>query len=102
MKRAAIFGAFWVAFALALFVFLHTGPRAGSVCGAEGSYRTGTVSLWPPGAECAGPAPPASTVVVFDDGYWGVLGFATVLLAAVAMIAIARVGRRDVGPTRAR
>jgi hypothetical protein len=95
-------GAIWVAFALALFVFLHTGPRAESVCVAEGSYRTGTLSLWPPGNECAGPAPPATTVVVFDDGYWGVLGFATVLLAAVAMIATARVRRRAASPGRAR
>ena len=96
-----MFGAIWVAFAFALFVFLHTGPRAASVCAGEGSYPTGTVSLWPPGTECAGPAPPATTVVVFDDGYWGVLGSATVLLAAVAMIAIAWARRRSASPNRA-
>jgi hypothetical protein len=73
MKRAIVIAAAYLALAVALYVFMHTGGRAVNACGAEGSYRTGTVTWWPPGTECAGPAPPASTVIVFDNGYWGAL-----------------------------
>jgi hypothetical protein len=96
MRLAAVLVALYAAFAFALFVFMHTGPRAVAACGDEGSYRTGTVSFWPPGTECAGPAPPPSTVIVLNVGYIGVLTFATIVFAAVGLIAGARINQSRV------
>jgi hypothetical protein len=106
MKRAAIaLGAvLYLAFGFALFVFMHTGARAVEACGGEGSYRTGGVSYWPPGTECAGPAPPASTIVVFNGGYVVVLllgSFVALLAGALVMSRARAAASADRGRRRA-
>jgi hypothetical protein len=97
MRRAGIISAIYLAGAFALFVFMHTGSRAAAACGAEGSYRTGTVSFWPPGTECAGPAPPASTVIVFNVAWCAAMILATIPLAAIALIVAGRIKSRARG-----
>ena len=37
---------------VALFVFWHSGARAGALCERERFVSSGSLSLWPPGARC--------------------------------------------------
>src|SRR3954465_8207595 len=101
MKRAIGMCVAYVAFAFALFVFMHTGSRAEAACGAQGSYSIGTGSFWPPGTGGAGPGPPASTILVFQVGYGGVLPFATIVLGAVGLITGARINASHACPADA-
>ena len=47
-----------------MLLFFHSGARAADLCGDVGSV-SGGLSLWPPGAECAGGEP--STVTTRID-----------------------------------
>lgn len=80
-----------------MFVFMHTGSRAVAACGSEGSYRSGTVSFWPPGTECGGPWPPPSTIIVFNGAFAAVLLLVTMPLIAVATIMAGRIRTRERG-----
>jgi hypothetical protein len=110
MVRGTVIGALLVAVALALFAFMHSGARGVAVCGQDGSGGPGSLSLWPPGAQCTG-GMPERTWVSFDADYVGVLLLAAWLLAFALIVVLALrsraraggsadVGRRPAGSRR--
>lgn len=46
---------------IAVFLFLHTGSRAASLCARDGAAVPSGLSLWPPGTHCSGGEPVVST-----------------------------------------
>lgn len=47
---------------IAAFVFMHSGSRGVAMCMQEGFSGPGSLSLWPPGAQCTGGEPQFSVV----------------------------------------
>lgn len=74
----------------AAFAYMHTGPRAASLCASKGFSGPASFSLWPPGAECTG-GDPAITQTAFDPVF--ILPAVAVLMLGAGALALRQSGR---------
>lgn len=79
---------------IAAFVFLHTGSRADAFCQGARFVRKGSLSLWPPGAECPYGEPVRTDTLI--NGWFWLVALAVVILAAGCAAWLSRSSRHDV------
>jgi hypothetical protein len=82
------------------FLFLHSGPRAAAVCERARFVDSGSLSVWPPGADCTY-GEPATTDTLINDWFW-LVTVAVLMLGggAVAVVSPARGGSLMAGGER--
>jgi hypothetical protein len=78
---------------VALFVFMHSGARAESLCADAGFSPPAGLSWWPPGARCSG-GEPGFASVRFDP--------ACLLAVPIVLLRAGRTRDRARPPARAR
>jgi hypothetical protein len=75
---------------LVAFAYMHTGPRAESLCASKGFPGPASFSVWPPGAECTGGTPEVSQTA-FDPVF--ILPAVAVLMLGAGAVALRQPGR---------